>query len=91
MSRVRNTLSGNPALAKTSSIANALPGTLLACLSTPVLPAMRPGTAKRNTWYRGKFQGMTASTTPRGWKVTKLAVASVSIGSAARKRSAFSA
>ncbi len=55
----------------------------------PALPAMRAGAAKRKTCHRGKFQGMTARTTPSGSKATKLRLASVATFSGARKRSAF--
>jgi hypothetical protein len=64
---------------------------LLECFKTPVLPAIRPGAAKRNTCQNGKFHGMTARITPRGSKVTKLLLASVWISSLARNSSAFSA
>ena len=53
----------------TYSIASAQPGTFVACLSTPALPAISAGAAKRNTCQNGKFQGITASTTPSGLKV----------------------
>ena len=66
-------------------------GTLEACLRTAVLPAISAGAAKRNTCQNGKFQGMTARTTPRGWKATKLSRALVWTGWSARKPSAFSA
>jgi hypothetical protein len=33
---------------------------------------MSAGAAKRTTCQNGKFQGMTASTTPRGWTATML-------------------
>ncbi len=58
---------GKPASRKTSSMASAQPVTLLACLSTPTLPAISAGAAKRNTCQNGKFHGITASTTPSGW------------------------
>ncbi len=41
-------------------------GTFEACLSSPQLPSMRAGAAKRMTCQSGKFHGMTASTTPNG-------------------------
>ena len=65
-STVANRPSGKPASLKTDSMEGAQPGTLLACLSTPPLPAIRAGAAKRSTCQNGKFQGMTASTTPSG-------------------------
>ena len=55
---------------KASSIASEHCGTLEACLSTAVLPAMSAGAAKRNTCQKGKFQGIIASTTPSGSKAT---------------------
>ena len=61
---------GVPASAKIRSMASAQPETLPACFSTPALPAMSAGAAKRKTCQRGKFQGMTASTTPSGAKAT---------------------
>ena len=69
--------SGKPASRKTASTASAQPDTLPACLSRPALPAMKAGAAKRKTCQKGKFHGMTASTTPRGANVTKLCEASV--------------
>ena len=68
--KVRKTPSGNPASRNIDSMARALPGTLLACLRTATLPAIRVGAANRNTCQNGKFQGMSASTTPNGLKVT---------------------
>jgi hypothetical protein len=47
-------------------MASAEPGTLLACFSTQPLPAIKVGAAKRKTCQKGKFQGITASTTPSG-------------------------
>ena len=47
-------------------MARAQPETLDECFRMPALPAMRPGATKRKTCQRGKFQGMTASTTPSG-------------------------
>jgi hypothetical protein len=72
-------------------MANAQPGTFEACLSTAALPAINPGAANRNTCQNGKFQGITASTTPIGLNVTKLLRASVSTGSRASSRAAFCA
>ena len=37
-------------------------------MSSPTLPATSAGAAKRMTCQNGKFHGMTASTTPSGWK-----------------------
>ncbi len=70
ISRVWNTPSGNPARRKSSSRYSAVCGTLLACLSSPPLPAIRAGPANRMTCQSGKFQGITASTTPIGWCTT---------------------
>ena len=42
-------------------------GTLDACLSSPTLPAISAGAAKRKTCQKGKFQGMTARIGPIGW------------------------
>jgi len=64
--RVVKAPAGNPALAKTSSIASAHPGTLEACFRTMTLPAISAGMAARNACQSGKFQGMTASTAPSG-------------------------
>jgi hypothetical protein len=83
-SAVANRPSGKPASRKTDSIARAQPGTLLACLSTPPLPAISAGAAKRNTCQNGKFQGITASTTPSGLKATNAFVPSIATGSRAR-------
>lgn len=91
ISTVANRSSGKPASRNTDSMARAQPGTLLACFSTPPLPAIKAGAAKRNTCQKGKFQGMTARMTPSGWKATKLLPASVSMSSWARNRSAFEA
>ena len=60
------TPSGAPAARNTSAIASADPGTLDACFSTTGFPASSAGTAQRNNCQKGKFQGMTASTTPSG-------------------------
>ena len=73
------------------SFERAQPETFEACLSRPALPAISAGAAKRKTCQRGKFHGITASTTPSGWKLTKLLAASVSTGCGARKASAWSA
>ena len=71
--RVRNRFCGKPASTKQRSrCASAQPGTFEACFSTPALPAISAGAAKRNTCQNGKFHGMTASTTPSGRKATKL-------------------
>ena len=59
---------GSPRRATRSSMASAQPGTFEACLSTPPLPAISAGAAKRNTCQKGKFQGMIASTRPSGSK-----------------------
>jgi len=60
-------------------------------LERPALPAIRFGAAKRKTCQKGKFQGMTASTTPSGSQATKLWLASVGTSSGARKPAAWSA
>ena len=69
-SSVWNTPAGAPARAKRSSSASAHWGTFDACLSRPTLPAASAGAANRITCQKGKFQGITASTAPRGWKKT---------------------
>ena len=66
-SRASKQPSGNSARRKISSIASAHCGTFEACFSRPTLPAISAGAAKRNTCQKGKFQGITASTTPSGW------------------------
>ncbi len=91
ISRVVNTPAGKPASRSTSSMARAQPGTLLACLSSPVFPAIRVGAMNRNACQYGKFHGMTASTTPRGWYVTNASSAPVWTGSDARNAPACSA
>ena len=45
---------------------SAVCGTLLACLSSPTLPAASAGAANRIACQSGKFHGITASTTPIG-------------------------
>ena len=67
MSSVWNAPSGKPARRKISSMASAHCGTFEACFSSPTLPAIRAGAAKRKTCQKGKFQGMMASTGPSGW------------------------
>gem|GEM_PF-6022221 len=66
MRRVWKLPRGKPARRMRASISRAHWGTLEACLSRATLPAMRAGAAKRKTCQRGKFQGMTARTTPMG-------------------------
>ena len=66
MKRLTKHPSGKPARRKRFSSRSADSGTFDACLSTPVLPAMSAGAAKRTTCHSGKFHGMTARTTPRG-------------------------
>ena len=51
-------------------MASAHCGTLEACLSSPTLPAISAGAAKRKTCQNGKFHGIIASTTPSGWYAT---------------------
>src|SRR4029453_14040998 len=82
---------GGPPRRQTSSSASAQPVTFEACLSSAPLPATRAGAAKRITCQNGKFQGITARTTPSGSKQTKLFEASVATGSRARKRAPWSA
>ena len=65
-SRVWKVPSGNPARANSSCMNNAVCGTFEACLSSPTLPAIRAGTAKRIACQSGKFQGMMARTGPSG-------------------------
>ena len=69
-SSVVNTPSGKPASTNSFSSSSAMPLTLGACFSTPTLPAIRLGAAKRITCQSGKFQGMIASTGPSGSKRT---------------------
>ncbi|GAB6938899.1 hypothetical protein JCM11754A_24260 [Isoptericola variabilis] len=68
--RLRNAPGGAPvadsARAKTSPIASAHPGTCGSCLSTPVLPAISAGAAKRRASQKGAFHGRTPSTVPSG-------------------------
>ena len=66
-SRVWNVPRGKPARANRSCMNSAVFGTLEACLSSPTLPAIRAGAAKRMACQSGKFQGMMASTGPSGW------------------------
>ena len=66
ISRVWNTSSGKPASRNSSSMNSAVCGTLLACLSSPTLPAASAGAANRIACQSGKFHGMIASTTPIG-------------------------
>ena len=51
-------------------MATAQPGTFEECFITAPLPAISPGAANRKTCQNGKFHGITASTTPSGWKMT---------------------
>ena len=67
ISRVWKVPSGNPARANRSCMYSAVCGTFEACLSSPTLPAISAGAAKRMACQSGKFQGMTASTGPSGW------------------------
>ena len=66
-SRVWKVPAGNPARAKRSCMNNAVCGTFEACLSSPTLPAIRAGAAKRIACQSGKFHGMMARTGPSGW------------------------
>ncbi len=95
-SSVWKTPPGAPARRNRSSSASAPCGTFDACLSSATLPAASAGAAKRITCQKGKFQGITASTTPSGWYSTRdrscaAAVAASSTGSGARKRALLSA
>ena len=67
MSRVWKVPGGKPARANRSCRNSAVCGTFEACLSSPTLPAIRAGAAKRIACQSGKFQGMMASTGPSGW------------------------
>ena len=62
----RNSPAGAPASAKSSSMASAQPVTSGLCLSSAALPAARAAQANRSTCQNGKFQGITANTTPSG-------------------------
>ena len=66
-SRVWKVPPGKPARLNSSCMNSAVCGTFEACLSSPTLPAIRAGAAKRMACQSGKFQGMTASTGPSGW------------------------
>ena len=46
---------------------SAVCGTFEACLSSPTLPAISAGAAKRIACQSGKFHGMMARTGPSGW------------------------
>jgi hypothetical protein len=61
-----NSPSGAPADATIRWTASAQPVVLGECLSSAPLPAINAGAVKRSTCHSGKFQGMTASTTPTG-------------------------
>jgi hypothetical protein len=67
---VSSTPAGAPHALKMRAISSAQPVTLAACLSSATLPAIKPGAAKRKTCQNGKFQGMIASTTPKGLNET---------------------
>ena len=66
ISSVWKTSGGKLARRTISSMASAHCGTFEACLSRPTLPAISAGAAKRNACQKGKFHGITASTTPIG-------------------------
>ena len=66
-SRVWKVPGGNPARANRSWMNRAVCGTFEACFSSPTLPAIRAGTAKRIACQSGKFHGMMARTGPSGW------------------------
>lgn len=72
-------------------MARAQPGTFEESFITAALPAISPGAAKRKTCQNGNFHGITAYTTPSGWNMTKLFLASVLTGSNARNGTALSA
>ena len=61
-----NTPSGTPPARNASAMASAQRGTVVACLSSAVLPTIRVGARKRNTCQMGKFHGITANTQPIG-------------------------
>ena len=65
--RLVKTPSGSPARRNRSSMASAVCGTFDACFSSPTLPTISAGAAKRITCHIGKFHGMMASTAPSGW------------------------
>ena len=67
MNRLEKAPSGRPARRNRSSMARAVCGTFDACFSSPTLPTMSAGAAKRMTCHIGKFHGMMASTAPSGW------------------------
>ena len=66
MRRVWKAPAGNPARSNSSCMKMAVCGTFDACLSSPTFPAIRAGAANRMACHRGKFQGITARTGPRG-------------------------
>ena len=75
MSIVWKTSAGKPARRNSSSMYNAVCGTFDACLSSPTLPAISAGAAKRIACQSGKFHGMIARTTPSGWYSTNASCA----------------
>ena len=83
--------SGSPARRKMSSRRSAVCGTLDACLSSPTLPTMSAGAAKRTTCHSGKFQGMMANTDTDRLVVHVRARGAVVMGSSASSDSACSA
>jgi hypothetical protein len=94
MSSVEKTSAGKPARASTSSRYSAVCGTLLACLSSPTLPASSAGAAKRTACHSGKFHGMIASTGPSGCQRTyarPARTAAASTSSSARNAGPWSA
>jgi hypothetical protein len=64
--RAVNRPSGAPASVSTRCTASAQPVVFGECFNSAALPAMSAGAANRSTCHSGKFQGMTASTTPTG-------------------------
>ena len=64
--RLEHTLQGSPR-AGGSARSPGRTAAIEACFSSPTLPAISAGAAKRNTCQNGKFHGMMASTGPSGW------------------------
>ncbi len=66
---------GTPASRRMSAIANAVSGVSLAGLSTTVQPAASAGAILRVAIAAGKFQGVTRTLTPTGWRTTRMRLA----------------
>ena len=58
-----------------SATANAVSGVSLAGLSTTVQPAASAGPILRVAIAAGKFQGVTSTLTPTGWRSTRIRLA----------------